>query len=104
MDIKVALEMISTGHAIYSVEGSEEVCETLGVSFPKSLVKVFESDRHPMGVTMYNGPDKGVYSLALAMHVAECLGVKTKANSFIGRGSQAQEYARVVAEHLGVEV
>ena len=97
-----AIEAISTGHAIYSVAGAESICEAFGVTCPKSLVKVFESDRHPLGVTMYHGPDQGVWSLDLAKHVATCLGVKDKARGFLGRGRQAGEYARVVAEKLGI--
>lgn len=104
MEVKQALEAISTGHAIWSVDYAKEVCEAFGVSFPKSLVRVYESDSNPKGVTMYHGPDEGVWSLSLALHVAECLGVKDKAHGFIGRGSQAREYARVVAEKLGLAV
>ena len=103
MDLQEALEAIETGHAIWSPAYAAKVCETFGVSFPKSLIQVFESERDPLGVTMYHGPDDGVWSLTLARHVAECLGVKDKARGFIGRGSQAQEYARVVAEKLGIK-
>lgn len=103
MDIKEALEAIETGHAIWAPNYAEEVCKTFGVPFPKSLVQVFESDRHPLGVTMYHGPDDGVWSLHLAQHVADRLGVMDKARGFLGRGSQAREYARVVAEKLGIK-
>ena len=103
METKEALEAISTGHAIYSVEDAQEVCAAFGVSFPKSLVQVYESDRHPLGLTMRHGPEEGVWSLPLAAHVAECLGVKEKAHGFLGRGWQAREYARVVAEKLGLD-
>ena len=102
MDIKEALEAISTGHTIYSVDYAREVCEAFNVGFPKSLVQVYESDRHPMGVTMFHGPEDGVWSLTLAAHVAGRLGVKDKAHGYFGRGSQAREYARVVSEKLGV--
>lgn len=100
MDIQEALEAISTGHAIYSVEGAEEICRAFGVKSPREggIVQVYESDRHPLGVTMYHGPEEGVWSLHLAQHVAECLGVADKARSFFGRGSQAQEFARVVGD------
>lgn len=102
MDVKEALKAITTGHAIYSVDYAREVCETFKVSFPKSLIQVFESDRHPLGVTMYHGPEDGVWSLTLSAHVAQRLGVKDKAHGYIGRGSQAREYARIVAEKLGI--
>ena len=99
---KEALQSIETGHAIYAPSVAAEICEALGVSFPKSLVQVYESDGHPLGVTMYRGPAAGVWSLELSRHVAECLGVKEKARGFLGRGSQAREYARLVKEALGV--
>ena len=100
--MKEALEAIETGHAIWGVPYAKEACEAFGVSFPKSLIQVYESERDPLGVTMYHGPDQGVWSLDLARHVAECLGVKDKARGFLGRGSQAREYARLVADKLGV--
>ena len=102
MNIREAVERIQTGHAIYSVAGAEEICAAFHVSCPKSLSQVYESDRNPMGVTMYHGPERGVWSLHLAAHVAECLGVKDQARGFLGRGSQAREYARLVAEKLGI--
>lgn len=92
MNRQEALEAISNGHAIWSIPYTEEVCQAFGVSFPKSLI----------GVTMYHGPEKGVWSLTLAQHVAQCLGVKDKAQSFLGRDSQAREYARVIREKLGI--
>ena len=100
MELREALERLETGHAIWSVEGAEEIAAALGVSCPKSLVQVYESDRNPLGVTMYHGPEKGVWSLALSRHVAECLGVAENARGFLGRGSQAREYARLVREKL----
>ena len=104
MNIQEALEAINDGHAIWRVGYAKEVCATLGVAFRADLVQVYESDRHPLGVTMLHGPDKGVWSLDLARHVAERLGVKGQARGFLGRGSQAREYARVVAEKLGQPV
>ena len=101
MDTQEALEAISTGHAIYSVGTAEEVCRAFGVSFPKSLVQVYESARDPLGVTMLHGPDQGVWSLSLARHVASALGVLEEARGFTGRGSQAREYSRVVGVKLG---
>ena len=104
MNIKEALEAISEGHIIWRVGYAEEVCVALGVGFSENLVQVYESDLHPLGVTMRYGPDQGVWSLDLARHVAERLGVKNQARGFLGRGSQAREYARVVAEKLGQPV
>ena len=103
MDTKEALEAISTGRVIWAVDYAKEVCRAFGVAFTKTLAQVYESDRHPLGVTMYHGPDEGVWSLHLATHVALQLGAYDDARSFHGRGSQAREYARVVAEKLGVK-
>ena len=102
MEKQEALEALKTGHTIWGVDYAQQVCETFGVSFPQSLIQVYESDRNPMGVTMLHGPEDGVYSLDLACHIATCLGVADRAVGFIGRGSQAREYARVVAEKLGI--
>ena len=100
MDRPEAIEAISSGHSIYKPQYAQEVCAVLGVSFDPELVQVFESDRHPLGVTMFHGPEDGVWSLALSAHVAGALGVGGKAQGFLGRGSQAREYARVVKEAL----
>ena len=99
-----ALKCLESGHAIWSVKGAEEIAEALGVSCPRSLVLFYESERHPLGVTMYHGPGQGVWSLDLSRHVATALGVADKARGFLGRGSQAQEYARLVRERLEEEV
>ena len=98
MDRSKALEAIGDGHVVWTPEYAEEICQAFGVSFPKSLVRPFRNEAHPMG---YHGQEAdGVYSLHLSQHVAQCLGVADKARGFIGRGSQAREYARVVAEKL----
>lgn len=97
-----ALAAISSGHAIYTVAGAQEMCTALSVPWNPELVQVYESERHPMGVQMFNGPSDGVWSLGLARHCATALGVESKAQTFHGRGSQAREYARVVGEALGV--
>ena len=98
--VQEALEILKDGHTIWSVDFAKEVCAVLGVAFDKDLVQVYESDRHTMGITMLHGPEQGVYSLHLSQHVADKLGVSDKARGFIGRGSQAREYAKVVAEKL----
>lgn len=95
-----ALAAISTGHAIWSPEYAEEICSVFGVSWPESLVQVYESDRHLLGVTMYHGPEDGVWSLDLVRHIAECLGVAQNARGFTGRGSQAREYASLILDKL----
>lgn len=101
-----AIEAIKDGHTIYSPEFAKQVCETLGVVFsPKELVKPYHSESHPLGVHMLEGHegDEGVWSLSLSLYIATKLGVKDKATGFLGRGSQAREYARVIAEKLGIK-
>ena len=101
MDRIEALAMIGDGHTVWKPDYAEEICKAFGVSFPKSLVKPFRNEAHYKG---YHGQEAdGVYSLTLSQHVAQCLGVADKAASFLGRGSQAREYARVVAEKLGID-
>ncbi len=101
MDNRKAWDYINDGHTVWAVDTAREVCEAFGVSFPKKLVKFFKNEAHPMG---YHGQETdGVYSLELAAHVAQCLGVADQAQGFSGRGSQAREYARLVAEKLGLD-
>ena len=98
-----ALEVISGGRAIYTPEFAQRVCDALGVEWDAELVQVYETDILPLGVRMKHGPADGVLSLELARYIAEQLGVQDKAQRFLGRGSQAREYARVVTEALGVK-
>lgn len=102
IDRTTAIEAISTGHAIYTPAFAREVCKRLGVRYrSKPLVRLYESDKHPLGVTMYDGKAAcGVWSLELGRYIAEQLGVKAKAQQFLGRGSQAREYARVITANL----
>ena len=108
MQIKEAINALNDGHTIWKVGYAKRVCKALGVPFnEKALVESFHSDWTPdnfKGLRMTDGYEGslGVYSLNLSHYVAEQLGVDQKAQGFIGRGSQAREYARVVAEKLGV--
>lgn len=98
MDIKEALTIIGEGHIVWKTEYAREVCKAFGVSFPESLIQPFKNEPHALG---YHGEGAdGVYSLTLSHHVAKSLGVEHLAYHFSGRGSQAQEYARVVEEKL----
>ena len=100
MERTEALEYLD-GHTVWEPATAEEVCKAFGVSFPKTLVRFFRNEAHPMG---YHGQEMdGVYGLELAAHVASCLGVKDTAQGFIGRGSQAREYARVIAKKLDIK-
>lgn len=108
MQIKEAINALQSGHTIWKVGYAKRVCKALGVPFnEKELVERFHSDWSPdnyKGLRMNDGYEGslGVYSLNLSYYVAKQLKVDKEARGFIGRGSQAREYARVVAEKLGV--
>ena len=104
MDREEALKVLANGHTIISVEYAKEVCECVGVPFAKHLIKRWKSDKPATfkGLTMKSGEEnsEGVYTLILSGYVAKVLGVEGKAGSFLGRGFQAQAYARVIKEEL----
>ena len=106
MDIKEAMTVLSDGHAIVTPEYAEDVCQAVGVPFErKALVQRHYSDPPGTlkGLTMkpeHEGSE-GVYSLTLSGYVAKKLGVADEAGTFIGRGFQAQAYARAIARKLG---
>ena len=104
MDRDTALNSIETGHAIYAPETAKEISQALGVPFKESLVRVYESDRHPLGLTMYKGPADGVWSLELARHVADCLGLEADCDYqlYLGRGTQARAIAEAVRILLSI--
>lgn len=105
MELKEALEILAAGHSILVPDAAEEVCRVIGVPFDRDrLVRRYSSDppgTHK-GLTMARGMEgsEGVHSLILSGYVAEALGVLDQAQERFGRGSQAREYARVVAEKL----
>ena len=111
MNKQEALAAIADGHTMYSVEFAKEVCKAFKVAFNKSLIehwtgqKDANPDNHPKGLWLNEDkPGEGVHSLALSRHIVEQLGEADKANLFLGRGTQAREYARVVRESLEEKV
>jgi len=102
MQIGEALNALENGHAIWRVEYAQRVCNALQVPFDETLVTRFFSENDYMGVHMKEGceGEKGVSSLGLSIYVAQQLGVSKQATSFIGKGSQAREFARVVREKV----
>lgn len=107
MELKEALENLSSGHRIITPEAAEEVCKAVGVPFAREvLVKRWRSDPPgtPKGLTMAPGMERseGVYTLRLSQYVAERLGVDHLAGYLRGRGFQARAYAEQVAKKLGV--
>ena len=96
-----ALECLRDGHTIWTVESAKAICEAVGIEYDGTqLVKRFRSDPHPLGAQMRPGREGalGVWSLALGRYIAKRLGVADNAQSFLGRGTQAREYARVITE------
>ena len=99
-----ALEILSDGHTVISVEKAKEVCDTVGVSFvPESIVRKFKSGGEgKYHLTMNEGCEntEGVYTLYLSSYVARKFGVQDKAGNFYGRGSQARAYAKEIKKVL----
>ena len=102
MQIGEALNTLEDGHTIWNPEYAQRVCEALGIPFSESLVQKFYSENHWMGAHMKEGCEgaKGVYSLTLSQYAARKFRVDKQAAGFLGRGSQAREYARVVRQEL----
>ena len=104
MEIKEALECLSDGHTIWTIEGAKEICAAVGVPFKEHLIRRHKSDSPGTfkGLTM--NPEcenaEGVNALTLSQYVATCLDVKKNAGDFFGRGSQARAYARVIEQAL----
>ena len=107
MNTQEALAAIADGHTMYSTDFAKEVCHALDVEFGNNIIYRWQSqadanpNNHPKGLFLERDePGEGVYSLALAWHIAHELGVDNKVAGFHGRGTQAREIARVVREHL----
>lgn len=104
MQINEALNALNDGHSIWKVGYARRVCKALRIPFmERGLVQRFRSDWSPenyKGLRMkddYEG-SLGVDSGDLSYYVAKQFGVADKAESKIGRGSQARAYATVVRE------
>ena len=102
MQIGEALNVIGDGHAIWKPEYAQRVCEALGIPFSEKLVETFYSEKDYMGAHMKEGCEgsEGVYSLTLSEYAVNTLVMGSVAAGFIGRGSQAREYARLVRQEL----
>lgn len=100
---KDAIDRLSDGHAIWSVQGAKTICEALGIEYNDKLEEVFHNQP---GV--YKGAEippekegnKGIDDLRLAGYIASKLGISDKVGGFLGRGFQAREYARVIDEYF----
>ncbi len=102
MQIGEALNVIEDGHTIWKPEYAQRVCESLGIPFSEKLIETFHSENDIMGNHMKEGCEgsKGVYSLRLSEYAAFMFGVEKQAATFLGRGTQAREYARLVRQEL----
>ena len=99
MQIKEALNVLNDGHTIWKATHAKRVCKALEISFSEELIEKYYS-----GNGFFIKPEaegtEGVDSLALSEYVAEQFKVRKLAKLFIGSGSQAREYARLVREKL----
>ncbi len=99
MQIKEALNALEDGHTIWKVAYAKRVCKALGIPFNDELIETYYS-----GNGLYINPEskgtRGVDGLALSQYAAEHFHLDTKVRQFIGQGSQAREYARLVREAL----
>ena len=99
MQIKEALNVLNDGHTIWKVAHAKRVCKALGIPFSDELVEKYYS-----GGGLFIKPEaegtEGVDGLALSEYVAEQFEVRRLAKLYLGQGSQAREYARLVREKL----
>jgi len=105
MQINEALNALNDGHTIWKVGYAKRVCKALGVEFSETnLLERFYSEAHPMGAHLKPGYEGslGVSAEVLSRWVASELRVLGNCQAFLGRGTQAREYARAVREKLGV--
>ena len=103
MELSEALECLSSGHALWVPKEAYQICKAIGVAYDKTLEQHWYSDwSDPKGMHMSEGCEGsiGVWSLILSEYVAEQLGVKERAGSYIGRGFQAQAYAKEIKKYL----
>ena len=98
MQINEALHALENGHAIWKVGYAKRVCKALGIPFSEGLIERWHAGN---GLYLYEKQGSlGVDSLALSRYVAEHFHLDTKARTFLGKGSQAREYARLIKEGL----
>ena len=100
--IKKAFEddvIIDDGHTIFAPSFYEDHFD-----LPDHLVRTFKSDTSNHKSTIYANdgsilPEvEGVYNLSFLTWLVKSLGLLTEATPKHGRGSQAQEYVRVLRE------
>lgn len=103
MELNEALDCLSDGHALWTPKIAYQICKAVGVPYDKSLERHWYSDwSDPKGMHMSEGYEGsiGVAALSLSHYVAKQLGVAEKAGSYLGRGFQAQAYAREIRKEV----
>ena len=104
MQINEALNALNNGHSIWKVGYARRICKALNIPFmERELVQRFCSDWTPenyKGLTMKEEHEGslGVDSGDLSYYAARQFGIANRAESKLGRGSQARAYAKVVRE------
>lgn len=101
--LEEAVGYLSDGHGLRPPKRAFSICKAFGVPFPKKLLRHWYSDwSDPKGMHMNEGSEGalGIWSLELSAYIAEKLGVKEKAGDYLGRGFQAQAYAREIRKLL----
>lgn len=96
-----ALERIEDGHAVYSQEYADAICDALLV--PRKPGHPMHSDPPGTfkGLTMKVDGEICVTALSLGHHACDHFGVKARA--YHGRGSQGRGYADALRKHFDEE-
>lgn len=101
MNKEEAIEAIADGHAIYKEEFSKEVLEALNVPWnPEYSQQWFSEPNVWKGVILSPENEGMVGNSALQLGNIILDHYNLEAISFMGRGFQGQENARVIKEHL----
>jgi len=102
-----AIEYVSEGHSMWTVEGAKEVVKAFGLELPEGLITKWKGQKdanpnnNPKGLWLNEDkPGEGVGSIELSNWIVGKFHLKTR--EFFGRGSQARENARVLKEHLNI--
>lgn len=103
-----ALEYLSEGHSMWSVETAKKVCEAFGFTLPDTLIMRWKNqkdanpDNDPKGFWLNdpNKPGEGVPSFRLSNWITDKL--ELKVHEFFGRGTQSRANAEAIKAHLNI--
>jgi hypothetical protein len=91
------LDELADGHAILRETYAQEICKAFAVPYSDKLVHSHTGD--PGRGDSWSGEMKGVWDLNLIAYLADKLNVGP-VQHYLGRGFQAQAYARAIREKL----